>query len=66
MKQKMNKIDMPSNQQLETIVLGSILLDSTAIDRVIADFSYTLFHDSKNICISLAILSLYKKNKPCR
>ena len=64
MKQKMNKIDMPSNQQLETIVLGSILLDSTAIDRVIADFSYTLFHDSKNICISLAILSLYKKNKP--
>ena len=34
------------------------------MDRVIADFSYTLFHEQKNICIALAILSLYKKNQP--
>ena len=47
MKEKITKIDMPNNQQLEKIVLGSILIDSTALDRVIADFSYTLFHESK-------------------
>jgi replicative DNA helicase len=64
MKAKTTKIDMPNNQQLENIVLGSILIDSTALDRVIADFSYTLFHEPKNICIALAILSLYKKNQP--
>lgn len=64
MKEKTTKIDMPNNQHLENIVLGSILIDSTALDRVIADFSYTLFHEPKNICIALAILSLYKKNQP--
>jgi replicative DNA helicase len=64
MKEKTTKFDMPNNQQLEKIVLGSILIDSTALDRVIADFSYTLFHEPKNICIALAILALYKKNQP--
>lgn len=61
---KMDKINMPNNEKLETIVLGSILIDSTALDRVIADFSYSLFHESKNICIAKAILALYKKNQP--
>jgi hypothetical protein len=59
MKAKTTKIDMPNNQQLENIVLGSILIDSTALDRVIADFSYTVTkrgqtnHDLWNVSVSM-------------
>lgn len=47
----------------ELAVLGGILIDSTAIDRIISDFSLNLFLEPKNKIIADAILKLYRKNK---
>lgn len=55
---------MPNLVNVEKIVLGSILIDSTAIDRVISDFSINLFYDISNKNIAHSILSLYRENKP--
>jgi replicative DNA helicase len=55
---------MPNSMNVEKIVLGSILLDSTALDRVISDFSTNLFYDRSNRNVAHSIIKLYKENKP--
>jgi replicative DNA helicase len=47
----------------EIAVLGGILIDSTAIDRIISDFSVNLFLDSKNKIIADSILKMYRKSQ---
>jgi len=47
---------------IEEVVLGSILIDSTVIDRIISEFSINLFYEEKNKVIAKAIIDLYKKN----
>jgi replicative DNA helicase len=54
----------PNLVSVEKIVLGSILIDSTAIDRVISDFSINLFSDKANRNIAHSIIKLYRENKP--
>ena len=56
--------EMPNIIDAELIVLGSILLDKTALDRIASDFSINLFYDAKNRIIAGAILELYRENKP--
>ena len=56
--------EMPNIIDAELIVLGSILLDKTALDRIASDFSINLFYDAKNRIIASAILELYRENKP--
>ena len=61
---KNNEKNMSSALNIEKAVLGAIIIDNTAIDRVMSDFSTSLFLDPKNKIIAMAILSLYKQNKP--
>jgi len=55
---------IPSEYELEQLVLGSILLESDCINRIAADLSPNLFHYPDNNEVILAILSLYKASKP--
>jgi replicative DNA helicase len=57
-------IEIPSDSNLEEIVLGSILLDKYALDKVIGDFSSNLFFSFKNKNIADCIISLYKQSLP--
>jgi len=61
---KEKKDEMPNVIDAELIVLGSILIDKTALDRIASDFSINLFYDAKNRIIAGAILNLYRENKP--
>jgi len=54
--------DLPQSFEVEKIVLGTILVDSTVIDRIITSFSSNLFLDVKHKNISIAIIDLYKKS----
>jgi replicative DNA helicase len=56
--------NIPSEYELEQLVLGSILLESDCINRIVADLSPNLFHYPDNNEVILAILSLYKASKP--
>lgn len=56
--------NMPSEYELEQLVLGSILLESDVINRIVSELSVNLFHYADNIHIIEAILSLYKASKP--
>ena len=53
---KKQKTPPPSAVEVEEIVLGSILIESTVIDRVISDFSVNLFFKKENITIAKAII----------
>lgn len=66
MKKKQIGIDIPQPNLVETekVVLGALLLDKTAIDRIASDFSTNLFYDFKNRLIAQSILQLYRKSKP--
>jgi replicative DNA helicase len=55
---------IPSEYELEQLVLGSILLESDCINRIVADLSPNLFYYPDNNEVILAILSLYKASKP--
>ena len=57
-------INVPRDSDLEEIVLGSILLDKYAIDKVISEFSPNLFFSFKNKDIATCIISLYKQSQP--
>lgn len=56
--------NMPSEYELEQLVLGSILLESEVINRIVSELSPNLFHYPDNNEIIQAILSLYKSSKP--
>jgi len=57
-------LEIPSDSNLEEIVLGSILLDKYALDKIISDFSSNLFFSFKNKDIANCIISLYKQSQP--
>ena len=54
---------MPNVVEVEKVVLGSILLDKTAIDRIASDFSPSLFYDLKNRTIAYAVVEMYRTNQ---
>lgn len=54
----------PQSIEIEESVLGAVLLESTALDGVISDFSEKLFYKEENQLIARAILTLYKQSKP--
>jgi replicative DNA helicase len=56
--------NIPSEYELEQLVLGSILLESDCINRIVAELSPNLFHYPDNNEVIVAILSLYKASKP--
>ena len=60
--EKQTNETQPSAVEVEEIVLGSILIESNAIDRIIGDFSTNLFFKEENVTIAKAIIELYKKN----
>ena len=57
-------INIPRDSSLEEIVLGSILLDKYAIDKIISEFTPNLFFSFKNKDIATSIISLYKQSQP--
>ena len=61
---KKQELEMPNVLDVELIVLGSILIDKTAIDRIASDFSVNLFYEKKNRIVADAMLILYRENKP--
>lgn len=52
----------PQDHTLEEIVLGSIIFDRYAIDRVVGDFNAGLFFSDPHAKIAQAILTLYSQN----
>ena len=52
----------PQDNTLEEIVLGSIIIDKYAIDKVIADFNAGLFFTDHHRKIAETILKLYSEN----
>lgn len=52
----------PQDHTLEEIVLGSIIFDRYAIDRVAGDFNAGLFFSDPHAKIAQAILTLYSQN----
>lgn len=65
MKSKEVNIDtMPNVIEVEKVVLGALLLDKTAIDRIASDFSPNLFYDEKNKLIAQSIIELFRTSKP--
>ena len=56
--------NMPSEADLEGIVLGAIILEGETVNEIISDFSESLFYETANKSIAEAVLKLYKNNKP--
>lgn len=54
----------PQSSEVETFVLGTILIDSNAMDKVAKEFTPNLFFVPENKAIAESILDLYKLNKP--
>jgi replicative DNA helicase len=57
-----NSMPPPSNAELESVILGTIILDSEVIHSCIQDFNESLFFSQNNKTIANAIVSLYQKN----
>jgi replicative DNA helicase len=57
-----NSMLPPSNAELESVVLGTIILDRDVIHSCIHDFNESLFFSNNNKTIANAIVSLYQKN----
>lgn len=52
----------PQDGILEEVVLGSILIDRYALDKVAGDFVPSLFFNNHHVLIAEAIISLYRNN----
>lgn len=52
----------PQQPELEEVVLGTLLIDNTVIDKVMVEFSTNLFFVERNRLVAEAIISLYTKN----
>jgi replicative DNA helicase len=52
----------PNDNNLEQIVLGSILIESNAIDNHIADFTPNIFYNSSHKIIAECVIDLHRKN----
>ena len=55
---------LPSENELEQSILGSILVDNSVFPVISRDFSENLFYETKNKLIAEAIMHLYKGNIP--
>ena len=55
---------LPSENELEQSVLGSIIVDNAVFPVISRDFSENLFYESKNKLIAEAIIRLYKDDIP--
>jgi len=55
---------LPEANEIEQIVLGTIILEGSCMDRLIKDFSSNLFYTPKHKIIANAITDLYKESKP--
>jgi replicative DNA helicase len=55
---------LPSENELEQSILGSIIVDNAVFAIISKDFSENLFYESKNKLIADAIIDLYKGNIP--
>lgn len=66
MNQSLNQLGMipPQAIELEEAVLGSILIESDAIDRIIDILSSDCFYKESNRAIFNSILTLYSKSEP--
>ena len=56
--------NLPSEYELEQLVLGTIILEGDIINKVVSELSVNLFDYSNNKIIIQSILSLYKESKP--
>lgn len=52
----------PQDGILEEVVLGSILIDKYAIDKIAGDFVPSLFFNNHHVLIAEAMLTLYREN----
>jgi replicative DNA helicase len=55
---------LPGSKEVEEVVLGTLLIDSLSIDRIISNFSENLFLKPQNRLIAVSIINLYKKSIP--
>jgi len=55
---------LPHSEDIERIVLGTIILESVVMDRISKDFSVNLFYDPKNRQIAKTIIDIYKSSVP--
>ena len=55
---------LPHSEDVEQIVLGTIIIDGSVMDRISKDFSINLFYNQENIEISKTIIDLYKASLP--
>lgn len=53
-----------SDTELEAIVLGTIIIESNALDRVTKDFAAQLFYDDKHQLIAKFIIEMHSKGIP--
>jgi len=58
------EIELPEALQFELAVLGSVIIDKLAIDRVVDILSPECFYDTKNAIIYRAILEMYQDSIP--
>ena len=68
-KQINNEIDVnetlqPQSLETEKIVLGSIILESNIVDKIMSDFNENLFYSNAHQKIAKAIINLYRKHEP--
>ena len=52
----------PQDGILEEVVLGSILIDRYALDKIAGDFVPNLFFNNHHVLIAEAIITLYRNN----
>lgn len=50
---------VPQSLDLEAVVLGSVIIESEALNQVISDFTVNLFYDHKHQIIAETIIELY-------
>jgi replicative DNA helicase len=55
---------LPYETEIEQVVLGSVLLEGDIINKIIKDFTASLFYNDKNKIVAESIIGLYKENKP--
>ena len=55
---------LPFELELESMVLGSVIMESTTMYEIGKDFSENLFYSEKNKIISKAIIDMYSKSVP--
>jgi replicative DNA helicase len=54
----------PQQPELEEILLGTLLIDNSVLDKIMVEFSPHLFFVQRNKVIAESLMSLYKKNSP--